>query len=365
MKQMVFLAIRDLKNKWAVALVLSFLFAITFASYLTLVTYQKSAVASYANLEINWLIVGSSDGLSEIHGSRLTPEIRGQLVDLGYEDPIPEIHQIVGTSYVNGTLMRGFRLEDYRKTSQFTILRGRALQIGDPSRLVMVGETLSRTAQVDVGDDLLLRGRKFRVIGIFETGSIQDNEAWITLPDAQALLNYGEDVSLYLVPEGGALKPGDLLTTDISVTSRGETIGIFGNSLTSFFKFLGMIGLLAGISTAITMANLIFRLALLRRQEFGILRSLGFGKRSLFTYFITQSGVIILSGMLAGITIAAVLTVTKMDSFSAFGIGLKQSWDIYSLAKMAGITLGIWAAGSVLPLTFIRKTPIPDLLGRN
>jgi ABC-type antimicrobial peptide transport system permease subunit len=365
MKELMLLAIRDLMKRWAVALVLASLFTITFAAYLTLVTYQKSAVASYVNLEITWLIVGSSDGLSEIHGSRLTPDIRGQLLDMGYIDPIPEIHQIVGTSYVNGTLMRGFRLEDYRKTSQFTILRGRALQPGDPSRLVMVGETLSRTSQVDIGDDLLLRGRKFRVVGIFETGSIQDNEAWISLTDAQELLGYGEDVSLFLVPEGGALKPGDLVAADVSVTSRGETIGIFGNSLTSFFKFLGMIGILAGVSTAITMANLIFRLALLRRQEFGILRSLGFGKRSLLIYFMTQSGVIILSGMLAGIILAVVLTFTKMDSFSAFGIGLEQSWDVFSLAKMAAITLGIWASGSILPLVFIRKTPIPDLLGRN
>ena len=58
MKELILLAIRDLRKRWAVALVLSFLFAITFAAYLTLVTYQKSAVASYANLEINWLIVG-------------------------------------------------------------------------------------------------------------------------------------------------------------------------------------------------------------------------------------------------------------------------------------------------------------------
>lgn len=365
MKELILLAMRDLTKRWAVALVLASLFTITFAAYLTLVTYQKSAVASYVNLETNWLIVGSSDGLSEIHGSRLTPEIGRQLVELGYEDPIPEIHQVVGTSYVNGRLMRGFRLEDYLKTSQFTILRGRALQPGDPGRLVMVGETLSRTAQVDVGDNLLLRGRKFRVIGIFETGSIQDNEAWISLADAQALLSYGEDVSLYLIPEGGALQPGDLFTDDVSVTSRGETIGIFGNSLTSFFKFLGMIGLLAGFSTAITMANLIFRLALLRRQEFGILRSMGFGKRSLLIYFITQSGAIILAGILAGVILAVVLTFTKMDSFSAFGIGLEQSWDLISLGKMAAITLCIWASGSVLPLIFIRKTPIPELLGRN
>lgn len=365
MKEIIFLAIKDLKKRWAVAVVLSLLFAITYASYLTLVTYQKSAVASYANLNVNWLIVGSSDGLSEIHGSRLSPEIGKKLVSLGYENPIPEIHQVVGTSFVNGTLMRGFRPEDYLLTSNFTMLRGRALKPGDEARLVMVGETLSRTKQVDVGDDLLLRGRKFRVIGIFETGSIQDNEAWISLSNAQALLNYGEDVSLYLVPEGGFLQPGDLLSQNVSVTLRGETIGIFGNSLTSFFEFLGVIGILAGITAAITMMNMMFRLALLRSQEFGILKSMGFGTRSLTAYFITQSGLVILSGVLIGSVISIILTFTKLDSFSAFGIGLKQSWDVLSLAKMLVITLLIWAAGSLIPLFIIRKIPITHLLGRN
>jgi ABC-type lipoprotein release transport system permease subunit len=366
MRAIISLAVKDLLKRWALAFILAGLFGCTFAAFFALTTYQNSAVSTYAQLETTWLVVGNSNGLSEIHGSRLKPAIKELLWQNGYSDPIPEIHQVVGTSISNGTLMRGFLLEEYRNVSGFfTMLSGRTLEPGDASRLVMVGETLARTKDVHVGSDLLLRGRKFRVIGIFRTGSIQDNEAWISLSDAQKLLNYGEDVSIYLIPDGGVLKTGDLLTDGVSVSQKGEVSGVVGSSILSFFNFLGIVAELVGIATAITLVNLLWRLAFLRRHEFGILKSLGFGFKALFVYFLTQSGLIIFSGVIMGLSLGTFLLFARLQEFSAWGFGLNTSLDLVSLISMVSLTLGMLALGSTIPLVIIHKTPIPDLLGRD
>ena len=360
-----FLAIKDLLKRWKLLIVLAGLLGISLANFLALFSYQKSATSIYEQLETSWLVVGSSDGLSEVHGSRLTSAVKDVLIQKGYSDPVPEIHQFVGTSFTNGILMRGFRLEDYRRISSFTLLSGRALQQGDPARLVMVGETLSRTKKAQVGSDLLLRGRKFRVIGIFITGSIQDNEAWISLKDAQDLLNYGDDVSLFLIPDNGSLQPGDLLDEGISVTQKGETTGAFGPSIYSFFNFLGIMGRLGYIATAITLANLLWRLAYLHQREFGIIRSLGFDFRAILLYFITQASMIIFFGIIFGLTVSVLLLDPIIQDFSAFGFGVTRDLDIKAVGIMALITCGLLAIGVIIPLVSINRTSIPHLLGRN
>jgi hypothetical protein len=365
MTAIISLASKDLLKRWKLIIVLAFLFGITFANFLALFGYQKSALGVYSQLETDWLVVGKSDGMSEVHGSRLTPAVRDLLIQKGYPDPIPEIHQIVGTSLANGTLLCGYGLEDYRKIRSFSLLAGRALEVGDPERLAMVGETLSRTRKVQVGSDILLRGRKFQVIGIFKTDSIQDNEAWVSLKDAQELLNYGEDVSLFLIPAGGSLQPGDLLLEGVSITQKGETSGVFGPSIISFYNFMGVMGSLGFIATAITLANLLWRLAYLRRREFGILRSLGFGSRSILFYFFIQAGLIILGGILIGLVVSILLLFPIFNDLSAFGFGVSFNLDLMTGGLLALITAGILAIGVIIPMTSVIRSSIPDLLGRN
>lgn len=362
---LILLAIKDMKRRWGLILVLILLFTIVFASFLTILSHYRSASRLYTNLEQDWLVVGNSDGLSEIHGSRITPLVRDQLIASGYENPVPEIHQIVGTNLANGTLMRGIRLEDYRKTNAFTMLNGIPLEAGNPSRLTMIGETLARTREVRLGDDLLLRGRKFTVVGIFKTGSIQDNEAWISLTDAQTLLNFGEDVSLYLIPDTGPLQIGDIWMKDILISQRGETGSFFGSSITAYFNYFGVIGILLGIATAISMTNLLWRLAYLRRHEFGILRSVGFGFKALSVYFFVQSGFIIVTGIVLGILLAVFFIFTLLKTFSAYGFGVSPNFEPMVVLTMSLIAVAFFLVSSILPLVSIYKKPIPDLLGRN
>jgi putative ABC transport system permease protein len=261
------LALKDLLKKWALVLIMALLFSTVFASFLTLMAYKSNLSSSYYQLSQNWLVVQKSDGIGEIHGSRLSPEVKKLLVDKGYSHPIPEIHQAVGTSFANGILMAGVSLSDYRLVHQFSMVSGRALQSDDLPRLAMVGKTLADSKGVSIGENLRVRGRDFNVIGIFETGTFEDNEVWISLEDAQTLINYGQDVSIYIIPDNGLLHEGDNLANGVSVARKGETGNMYGREIDSFYNYMGMIATFAAIAMVITLTNLLWRLAWLQRHD--------------------------------------------------------------------------------------------------
>ena len=356
-------ALLDLKKRKALALVLSILFGVSFASYLSLVTYQKSLTKTYFSLNDNWLVVQQSFGSGEIHGSRLTKEVKDVLVNKGYY-PIPEIHQVVGTSLSNGIMIRGVKPEDLHKVIPFRLIKGHSITIDGPSRIAMVGIRLAERLKIYPGDPITLRGREFTVAGIFSTGSYEDNQAWITLEDAQKLLNYGDDVSIYFIPDDGTLLEGTSLETGISIGRRGDTGYMYGREVMDFFNFLGLIASFSGIATMVTLANILWRLSWLHRREFGILRTLGFGRFTVGLYTLSQAGVIMLSGVTLGTLFAVTAVFPQIREFSAFGISLNPVWDLKTICIIVIITLMITLAGIILPTRQINKNSIPSLLGR-
>jgi ABC-type lipoprotein release transport system permease subunit len=346
------------------ALVMALLFSITFATYLALITYQKSLTMTYFSLKANWLVVQVSFGSGEIHGSRLNSDIGQLLKNYGYQ-PIPEIHQVVGTSITNGIMMRGVQPEDLLKVSPFNLVNGRNLIPGDSPRLAMVGIGLAKRLKVKVGDILNLRGRGFTVIGTFETGSYEDSQAWISLTDAQQLLGYGSDVSIYYIPDSGALHEGFNLGKGISISRRGEAGNTFGKEIMSFFHFLGLLGGFAGVATSITLTNLLWRLAWLHRHEFGIARTLGFGRKSVVIYLLTQASLILLFGAIVGAFFALTLLISRIQDFSAFGIAITPVWDLSTISLIALITILIAGIGIAIPARKINSMTTPELLGRD
>ncbi len=358
------LAIKDILKKWALALVMSLLFSVTFASFLAIIAYKNSLSTSYNQLSQNWLVVQESDGIGEIHGSRLSPEIGDLLINEGYENPIPEIHQVVGTSLATGMLMRGVSLADYPSVGAFTILSGTALAPGDASRLAMVGVTLAEIEKITAGDKISIRGRDFQVKGIFKTGSYQDNEVWISLSDAQKLVNYGQDVSIYLIPDGGKFLEGDNIRSGISVGRKGETGNMYGHEISTFYNYLGMVAIFDGIATIITLTNLLWRLAWLRRHEFGIIRTLGFGNRALIFYLFVQAMLILIVGLIAGVILAITVIVARAQQLTAFGLGVSPVWNLQTILSSAAVFIIVLVFGIALPAIRINNMSIPSLLGR-
>lgn len=358
------LATKDILKKWNLALIMSLLFSMTFASFLSIIAYKNSLTNAYDHLSQNWLVVAQSDGVGEIHGSRLNPAIGERLVEMGYPHPIPEIHQVVGTSLATGMLMRGISLEDYTLVSDFSLISGSALEVNDQSRLAMVGITLAEIEKITTGDTIRIRGRDFKVKGIFKTGTYQDNEAWISLADAQKLLNYGKDVSIYIIPDGGLFREGETIADGISVSRKGETGSMLGGEISSFYNYMGMVAIFAGFATIFTLANLLWRLAWLHRHEFGIIRTLGFGRRALIFYLFIQAFLILLTGLIVGVVLAVTVIFARAQQLTAFGLGLSPVLNFQTISMAVGVSVLILILGIAFPAIRINRMSIPNLLGR-
>jgi len=224
----------------------------------------------------------------------------------------------------------------------------------------MIGARLAESHGVFPGDTFPIRGRNFRVVGIFEVNTYADNEAWISLEDAQALLGWGTDVSVYLIPSGENIQEGDVFPGDVSVVRKGAS----GKSLLAEWQpFFGLIDVVVGalgVSVAVALASILWRLAWLQRRELAILRSMGFGKGSLSAYLLTQgSGITLLGFLMAGL---GAWCLGQLTEISTAGISIRAVFDVKVILASLAFAAGITLAGTALPAWWLNRLNLSTLL---
>ena len=273
---------------------------------------------------------------------------------------IPEIHTMVGTIPGGALLLRGVELETYSQAEEYKMVTGRPLVAGDAPRLAMIGARLAEERHLLPGDTIQIRGRNFTVVGVFGVATYASNEAWISLQDAQTLLGWGTDVSVYVIPSGESLKEGDQLPGGISVVQKGSSGASMLDEWGPVFGLVRIVIGALGVAAAAVLASILWRLAWLKRHELAILRSLGFGKGSLAGYLLAQGSAITLLGILLGSLAAFVMG--QLTEISSAGISIQAIFDgkviFASLALAAGITL----AGTSLPAWWLNRMNLTILL---
>ncbi len=354
------LGIQDLFSHRRLALVMSLSIAIAFGMLAILEVYRTGVADKYTELAPNFLLVHESQTLGEFYGSRLSSQVGEWLSEMGITMVIPEIHALTGTSARNAILLRGIDLEQYTLLETFSILSGRCLQPGDPPRLAMIGWRLARSRNLKTGEVISLRGRNFNIVGIFQNGTYMDNQAWISLADAQALLSWGQDVSIYIIPDEGILHEGELLPGGISVSSKGESLQFIAAQIQPMIDLLRLVVTALGIATALALTNTLWRLAWRRRREMAILRTTGFPTLSLVGYLLAQAGGITLLGILLGGLFTLVFITGVKLAVPSFTIvpRLEPQTALSSLGWIGLMTL----AGSLLPVWWLSHLNLAQLL---
>jgi ABC-type lipoprotein release transport system permease subunit len=185
----------------------------------------------------------------------------------------------------------------------------------------MIGTRLAERLGVAPGDPIRLRGRVFHVVGVFETGSYTENEAWVPLADAQELLGWGTDVSLYVVPADSGLQPGAQIANGVSVAVRGELWSTFPRQWDGLMALIGAVTQAIGAAAAFGLAAMLWRLAWRRRRQIAILRSLGFGRTVTAAYLGVQGASIAVFGGAGGI--AGALALLRWARPTLGGVSLR------------------------------------------
>ena len=200
--------------------------------------YQTGLERRYETIQERFLIAQETGSMGEFFGSRLPASLREEFTRQGIDNAVGQLHTVAGTNPENALLLRGVELENYTSTEEFQMIEGRPLQIGDSPRLAMIGIKLAEQRNAYPGDLIEIRGRNFSVIGVFANGTYADYEAWVSIQDAQTLMGWGSDVSVFILPVGKGLNDGDSIPGGVSIVRKGESGQDLLGEFKSFFSLL-------------------------------------------------------------------------------------------------------------------------------
>jgi putative ABC transport system permease protein len=354
------LALSELRRHWPLVLVMALAVSVSLFGFLSLHGYRAGIAAEYVTGRSGYLVVQQSSTLGEVKGSQLPAETAAVLAQLGVSQAIAEIHTITGTSFQDSTLIRGVDLARYPAVEPFTLVAGRALHTGDGPRLVMVGRRLADLRRVGSGDTLRLRGRDFTVVGVFQVGTYVDNEAWIALADAQALLGWEGQVSLFVIPDEGILKEGDELPGGLTVLRQGTSAELLARQWEPLLHLMLQVAAALGIGAAIAQGNMLWRLAWMRRHDLAILRTLGFGWQVLTGYLLFQAFVV--TGLAFAIGLLGTTALSAWPGLGRNGLRFQLLLNSQVILQSGLLALLIMLAGAALPAWWLGRLNLAALL---
>jgi ABC-type antimicrobial peptide transport system permease subunit len=187
-----------------------------------------------------------------------------------------------------------------------------------------------------------------------------DNQAWVSLTDAQTLLGWGQDVSVYIIPDEGILRDGDTLPGGLAVTHKGENLRLIAAQYQPLLNVWEIVSFTLGIAASITLANVLWRLALIRRHDMAILRTTGFPTASIASYLLIQAAGVTLIGILIGGLFTMILATSIQLTVSSFTIIPRL--DASTLLPGLGWIGAIMLVGSLVPAIWMSQLNLAQLL---
>jgi ABC-type lipoprotein release transport system permease subunit len=347
------------RQRW-LALVLALSVSIPLMSYLVLTAAHSELSRRYDHLSQAFLVVEQGGSMGEFYGSRLPENTAAVLRARGASLIEPEIRAVTGTIPQDMVLMRGITLETYTRTEEFSVIAGKPLMPGNEARRVMVGVHLSDDRNAPLGGEISIRGRNFIVQAIFSTGTYSDYEAWMSLADAQELLGWENEVSIFIVPAGETLRPGDVLPGGVVVAQKGESGTNLVAEFNQLFDLLRLISITLGISAAVNLANALWRLAWQQRRELAILQAIGFSRRFLFVYLGGQGFAITLTGFVLGVT--EEMLMAQFSRLQTAGIALQPSLDGYTIMLCMVYAFLVFLFSTALPVAWLARLNLAGLM---
>jgi putative ABC transport system permease protein len=269
----------------------------------------------------------------------------------------------------------------------------------DDPQTAMIGSVLAKRLGLKAGDRLDVRSqgreRTLRVTGLVATGGYEEQQIFVTLETAQELLGIQKGVDKVLV--SALVLPDSALRSDLRGLDRkdmtqeqyetwycspvmGAVIAQITEALPGTLArpirqiaeaegaFLGKLGLLMTVLTAVALiaAALAVMIAMTqavfeRKTEIGLMKALGADHGHVLLIFVSEAGLIGLTGGLLGYL--AGLGLTALIARGVFDASV--SLQPVVLPVTLALSLGVALAGSLLPVrSAVRLDPVGLLRGR-
>lgn len=233
---------------------------------------------------------------------------------------------------------------------RFNIVEGEPLR---SNHQVILGRMMAEALNKDVGDTLDLSGTRFRIVGIYESQTgMEEMGGVLTLHDAQILTGRPRKVTMYAVKLNDPSQAEAIVSRineqfpDALATLSGE----FTDQMPDFQNSEAMINgmsfvalLLGGLGVLNAMLMAVFE----RTKEIGVLRSLGWRRRSVLAMVLRESLWLGALGGIGGLLFAfgLVFLITKEPTIGSMIEPLFAWGDILRtlvIASLLGLLGGLY-----------------------
>jgi putative ABC transport system permease protein len=219
-----------------------------------------------------------------------------------------------------------------------------------------------------VGDTLQIGGKPFRIVGIYETGTmILDVIIVMDIEMARVVLNEPKDSVSCIYIEGNDPSANDRLAAAIEKAHPGFDARSMSDAQANFSSLMGQVDtfLLMTVSLALTVGivgivNTMLMSTTERFVEFGVLRTNGWSQTNILALVTLESAYL---GLLAGLVGCALafLGMAVVNQFMTGGIRLGMTPSLLALGVGLSVCMGTlgglypaWRAARLIPMDAIR-----------
>jgi putative ABC transport system permease protein len=289
-------------------------------------------------------------------------------------------HTMLASTRVPGLIstlqIRGVTGNVFQLRPDVRVIAGRALTSGTSEALVGRG-LLGRYAGLELGKDFeLASGRPIRIVGVISSnGSVYESEVWADLETVQSSLDLQGTLSSVtaMLTEQSAFHDFEAKLSKDKQTGlfvlperyyyeriswgMGEVVMILGGIVGVIFSLGAAMGAMLALHASVAQ----------RMPEIGMLRALGFQRRSILVAFLIESVGLALAGALLGLGMSL---LTPLFDFSSTNISTTQEVTFHfqpepTIALIAlGVALLVGLLGGAVPsIRAARIDPVVALRG--
>jgi ABC-type lipoprotein release transport system permease subunit len=272
-------------------------------------------------------------------------------------------------------LLRGVTPEAFAVHDGVTIVEGRrfSASLGE----AIVGAAIVRRYGVEVGSEIELGRRHWRVVGAFSSGgSAFESEIWVDVSDlfTDAYRSTYSAVRLRVATGGDRDALVQRIADDprVSLEAKPEVSYYTeqSESASSLYVLTSILAAIMSLGAIFGSMNTMFAAVAHRTAEIGTLRALGFSRRSILSSFVVESLLIALVGGTIGLAAGglAVLAVNHLTGGVAFGlitfstasVALRVSPEILTTAALLALAMGLF--GGLIPARRAALLPVVEAL---
>jgi len=204
------------------------------------------------------------------------------------------------------------------------VIKGRSLTGSDNGKVV-VGNELMDQLNKFLGNNIKINGKKFEIVGVYETGSsLLNSSILMSLDDLTELNNYSQDkvgqFTLELVDPSKDKQTAKLINFKFGEKLKAVSASSFSNQLAGIIDTLRLlviiIASIAVLVAGIAILNTMLMSVTERFKEIGTLKATGWSSSDIVTMILMESAMISAIGSISGIIFGYLASSTISAAFN-------------------------------------------------